>query len=71
MLGNVTILTHLQNREADNSPYDIKRRILKTSGFALSKHAATEKIWNADAVARRSDALFDLLARCWRLHDIV
>ena len=71
MLGNVTILTHLQNREADNSPYDIKRRILKTSGFALSKHAATEKIWNADTVARRSDALFDLLARCWRLHDIV
>ena len=71
MLGNVTILTHLQNREADNSPYDVKRRILKTSGFALSKHAATEKIWNAEVVARRSDAFFDLLARCWRLHDHV
>lgn len=71
MLGNVTILTHLQNREADNSPYDVKRRILKTSGFALSKHAATEKIWNAEVVARRSDALFELLARCWRLHDSV
>jgi hypothetical protein len=71
MLGNVTILTHLQNREADNSSYDVKRRILKTSGFALSKHAAAEKIWNAEVVARRSDALFELLARCWRLHDIV
>jgi hypothetical protein len=71
MLGNVTILTHLQNREADTSAYDVKRRILKTSGFALSRHAATEKIWNAEVVARRSDALFELLARCWRLHDSV
>jgi Protein of unknown function DUF262/Protein of unknown function (DUF1524) len=71
MLGNVTILTHLQNREADNSSYDVKRRILKTSGFALSKHAATEKTWNAEVVARRSDALFELLVRCWRLHDSV
>ena len=71
MLGNVTILTHLQNREADNSSYDVKRRILKTSGFALSKHAATEKIWNAEVVARRSDALFELLARSWRLDDTV
>ena len=71
MLGNVTILTHLQNREADNSPYDVKRRILKTSGFALSKHAATEKLWNAEVVGRRSDSLFELLARCWRLHDSV
>ena len=51
MLGNMTILTHPQNREADNNPYDAKRRILKTSGFALSKHAATEKTWNAEVVA--------------------
>ena len=69
MLGNITILTHPQNREADNNPYDAKRRILKNSGFALSKHAASEKTWNAQVIADRSDELFEMLVRCWRLHD--
>ena len=67
MLGNVTILTHPQNREADNSPYDVKRGILKASGFALSKHAASEKTWNAKVIADRSEQLFELLADSWRL----
>ena len=69
MLGNVTILTHPQNREADNSPYDVKRRILKASGFALSKHAAAQKAWNAEVIADRSEELFELLADCWRLRE--
>jgi hypothetical protein len=69
MLGNVTILTHPQNREADNSPYDVKRRILKASGFALSKHAAAQKVWNAEVIAGRSEELFELVAGCWRLRE--
>ena len=69
MLGNVTILTHPQNREADNSPYDVKRGILKASGFALSKHAAAEKVWNAKVIADRSEELFELLADSWRLRE--
>ncbi|HEU4378419.1 MAG TPA: DUF262 domain-containing HNH endonuclease family protein [Hyphomicrobiaceae bacterium] len=69
MLGNVTILTHPQNREADNSPYEVKRRILKASGFPLSKHAASQKVWNAAVIAGRSEQLFELLADSWRLRD--
>ena len=69
MLGNVTILTHPQNREADNSPYEVKRKILKASGFAISKHAAAQKIWNGEVIADRSEELFELLADCWRLRE--
>lgn len=71
MLGNITILTHLQNREADNSPYSIKRRILKGSGFALSKHAAKRRDWTAQVIAARTDYLFAELVRAWRLNDPV
>jgi Protein of unknown function DUF262/Protein of unknown function (DUF1524) len=67
MLGNVTLLTHQQNRDAGNKPYKDKRGTLKRSGFELSRHAAKEKTWAAEVIARRTDELVALLATAWRL----
>jgi hypothetical protein len=65
----MTILTHEQNRLADTATYDVKRKILKDSGFALSRDAAMKyKVWTPDVIAERSQYLFDLLVEHWRLH---
>lgn len=66
-LGNLTILTHQQNQLADTKPYGVKRKILRDSGFALSKEAARARTWTAAAIDARSEKLFQLLVKHWRL----
>jgi hypothetical protein len=66
-LGNLAILTHQDNCAADTKPYEIKRKILKASGFALSKDAAKEKVWNAGVIEARSERLLQMLIGHWRL----
>lgn len=68
-LGNMTILTHEHNRLADTATYDVKRKILKESGFALSRDAAAKyKVWTPEVIAERSQYLSNLLIEHWRLH---
>lgn len=66
-LGNLTILTHQQNQLADTKPYGAKRKILRDSGFALSKEAAKARTWTAAAIDARSEKLFQMLVKHWRL----
>jgi Protein of unknown function DUF262/Protein of unknown function (DUF1524) len=66
-LGNLAILTHEDNRTADTKPYEVKRKILKASGFALSKDAAKEKAWTAAVIEARTERLLQILVAHWRL----
>jgi hypothetical protein len=66
-LGNLAILTHQDNCAADTKPYEVKRKILKASGFALSKDAAKEKVWTAGVIEARSERLLRMLIEHWRL----
>jgi hypothetical protein len=66
-LGNLAILSHRDNCDADTKPYEVKRRILKASGFALSKDAAKEKEWTPKVVEARTGRLLELLIEYWRL----
>ncbi|KAB2920187.1 MAG: DUF262 domain-containing protein [Hyphomicrobiaceae bacterium] len=66
-IGNMAILTHTQNREADTSAFEVKRKILKGSGFALSKDAAKDKVWTPEVIRRRSGRMCALLFDYWRL----
>jgi hypothetical protein len=68
-LGNLAILTHADNHAADTELFDVKRRILKRSGFALSMHAAKEGVWNAPVIERRSKELLRKLVEHWRLSE--
>jgi len=66
-LGNLAILTHEDNCAVDTKPYEVKRKVLKASGFALSKDAAKEKVWTAAVIEARSKRLLQLLITHWRL----
>jgi hypothetical protein len=66
-LGNLAILTHQDNCAADTKPYEVKRSILKASGFALSKDAAKEKAWTPAVIEARSERLLAALVEHWRL----
>jgi hypothetical protein len=66
-LGNLAILTRKDNQLADTRPYAAKRKILKSSGLAMSVDAAKAKAWNAKAIDSRSDRLLQMLIKHWRL----
>lgn len=66
MLGNLTVLTHAENRLADTRPYPEKRRILKRSALAISKEAAKSRAWTPEVVLARSERLAQLVASHWR-----
>jgi uncharacterized protein DUF262/uncharacterized protein DUF1524 len=66
-LGNLTILTHQQNQFADTKPYKVKRKILKSSGYALSKDAAKDRTWTVKEIDARTKRLFQMLVKHWRL----
>jgi uncharacterized protein DUF262/uncharacterized protein DUF1524 len=68
-LGNLAILTHRQNRDADTKPFDVKRKILRSSGYALSKDAAKERTWTAKEIDARTKRLYQMLVRHWRLGE--
>ncbi len=66
-LGNLAILTHEENRLADTHPFAVKRKIFKTSGYALANDAAKAKNWMPQTVKERTERLVGELIRHWRL----
>ena len=62
MLGNLTVLAHAENRQADTLPFDDKRPIFKRSAFAISNDVAKNKAWNPQIVVARTERLARLLA---------
>lgn len=66
-LGNITLLTGPQNQKAGTLEWSSKRAVLTGSDFVLSQRAATETIWDAKTILRRSDDLINRLLRSWEL----
>jgi hypothetical protein len=66
-LGNLAILTHRDNCDADTKLFEVKRKILKASGFPLSKDVAKQKAWTPKVVEARTARLAEMLIKHWRL----
>lgn len=67
-LGNLAYLTHHDNLRAGTLDYRAKRKILKQSGFLLSRLAAKEHSdWTADIIGMRTEALINTLISDWQI----
>jgi hypothetical protein len=67
-LGNLTILTHAENRDCADHPYAIKRPILGRSVFALSRDLASHHDhWSPQVVEERTQRLVQRLVEHWNL----
>ena len=66
-IGNLTILSHPDNRRAAARPFAQKRPILQGSTFDLSRHAAKEAEWTSAVIEARSEALVAMLVAHWQL----
>jgi hypothetical protein len=67
-LGNMTILTHEENRAADDKSYELKRRIFANSQFALTQKMATRyDKWTPQTIEARTQDLIAQLVKHWDL----
>ena len=69
LLGNLILITHDQNRDADNKPYPKKREIYLASRGA-PVHAVTKDIvgipeWTLQAIEQRHERLVRILCEDW------
>ena len=71
LLGNLTLVTHDQNKRADNKSYADKREvILKTSGapvYALSRDMEPINEWTLAEIEERQERLIRILCEDWGL----
>ena len=71
LLGNLTLITHDQNKIADTKPYAEKRKVFfNTPGapiYALTKDIAAIEDWTYDAIEERHERLVRLLCADWGL----
>ena len=67
-LGNLVYLTHHENLRAGTMDYRSKRKILKRSGFLLTKLAARDvSDWTPDSIRMRTEALIGSLVSDWQI----
>lgn len=71
-LGNLVLLARYKNSEAQNYPFDEKKRRYfmspsGTSPFALTTQVLNESEWTPEVVQRRQHYLMDVLRRLWEL----
>jgi hypothetical protein len=66
-LGNLTVLSHADNRRAGSIPFPQKKPVFAASGLAISRHVAREPDWTPARVEARTQALCDMVAAHWQL----
>jgi hypothetical protein len=71
LLGNLTLLTYVQNSDADTKPYPKKRSVyFDTAGapiHALTKDLAPIEEWTLQAIEERHERLVRILSEDWGL----
>lgn len=70
LLGNMTLLTYDQNKEADIKPYGKKRAIYFDTNspiYALTKDIAPIEDWTLQAIEERHERLVRILSEDWGL----
>ncbi len=71
-LGNLVLLNHRKNSQANNYDFDVKKSKYFTMNdgsavFALTTQVVSAPMWTPDIVEKRQRNLVDLLASEWRL----
>lgn len=71
-LGNLVLLNHRKNSQANNYDFDVKKSKYFTMNdgsavFALTTQVVSAPVWTPDIVEERQRNLVDLLANEWRL----
>ena len=66
-LGNLTLLTPEENREADSRNYGEKQGILQRSALEMSRHAARYRKWDQETIDARTNELIGLVFAEWDL----
>ncbi len=73
LLGNFTLVTHDQNKRAENKSYPEKRRIFfDTPGapiYALTRDIVGIEEWSQEAIESRTERLVAHLCNDWGMHD--
>jgi alkylated DNA nucleotide flippase Atl1 len=62
-LGNLTLTGY--NSALGNSPFDVKRAKLATSGVAMNQEIAAEQRWGKAQILARADRLADRICATW------
>jgi alkylated DNA nucleotide flippase Atl1 len=62
-LGNLTLTGY--NSTLSNSPFDVKRDKLSTSGLSMNQEIAEEERWSRPQIQKRATALADRVAQIW------
>lgn len=65
MLGNLALLSHADNGAVRNGDFELKRRVLAASEFALAREAGARGAWNAAMIRQRTSHLIKVLERSW------
>ncbi len=67
-LGNYTLITQKENRDAGNKGYSDKRRIYEKSIFMITRKIAEDNLsWDKDRIASRQRTMSKWAASVWRL----
>lgn len=67
-IGNLVYLSHHENLRAGTMDYRSKRKILKRSGFPLTRLAARDfPDWTPDSIRLRTEALIGALVSDWQI----
>jgi len=64
-IGNLVLLQASQNTLIANSPFSVKKPILKKSGFVLTQEVADSVSWGPDEIAARQARLAQLAVQTW------
>ena len=64
-LGNLTLLTEVENSIAGAKEFTEKRKIYARSEFPLTRPLANAKAWNPESLDKRTDALLAQLLNDW------
>jgi alkylated DNA nucleotide flippase Atl1 len=62
-IGNLTLTGY--NSELSNSPFDVKRALLSTSGVTMNQAIAHADVWGPRSIRERSAALVDRIISIW------
>ncbi len=67
MLGNLTLLTEVEQNEVRNHDFGLKRPVLAGSRFVLSRRLAKRTAWGPKEVDQSTQEMIDLVTRSWGL----
>ena len=70
-LGNMTLLTTVDNRKIGNAEFSAKRPVYSESDFQITRKLAEENAeWNAERIAARQKGMAKIATAIWRIDSL-